>query len=381
MRKLKLGPIIFALLIALHLDCSHTKPYYGATLQPDIMPLPQANSLVYRVLLIGDAGEPNEPEPSLTLLMEWAGKAPDKTMIIFLGDNVYPQGLPGEGDPWRKEGERRLKAQTDVIKNSGASGFFIPGNHDWKMGLTGLRNQEQFVHREIGGDSTFLPKAGCPGPAVVDVHNLRIIALDSHYWVESEEGRAAECAEIDRDAVIASLETCLRNAGDRHVILVSHHPFDSYGVHGGFLDWKDHIFPLRHIQSWMWLPLPIIGSVYPLFRLHIVDNPEDLKSPGHRDMLKRCAQAFAIKKPLIWAGGHDHSLQVMEGGEHVGYALVSGGGIHKKLSTVSHGENSLFSHLHAGFMAVDFLQDGSVWLYVIEPGEKEIVFSLRLKTD
>ena len=75
-----------------------------------------------------------------------------------------------------------------------------------------------------------------------------------------------------------------------------------------------------------------------------------------------------------------HSLQVMEGGEHVGYALVSGGGIEKKLSAVRHGDNSLFSHLHAGFMSVDFHKDGSVWLHVIEPGDEEIVFSHRLNT-
>ena len=96
-------------------------------------------------------------------------------------------------------------------------------------------------------------------------------------------------------------------------------------------------------------------------------------------MISQFEEAFQIKKPLLYAGGHDHSLQVFEAEDGVGYILVSGAGIDSKLSTVSHRDSTLFAHLHSGFMSVDFKKDGSVWLYVVEPEEPEIVFSHKLQ--
>src|SRR5436309_11924013 len=32
-------------------------------------------------------------------------------------------------------------------------------------------------------------------------------------------------------------------------------------LHGGHFGWQDHIFPLRNIKPWLWIPLPLIGSV------------------------------------------------------------------------------------------------------------------------
>jgi hypothetical protein len=32
-------------------------------------------------------------------------------------------------------------------------------------------------------------------------------------------------------------------------------------------------------------------------------------------------------------------------------------------------------------MSVDFLKDGSVWMYVVEPGENDVIFFKELKTN
>jgi len=359
--------------------CSHVKPYYRDSVHPDRFPIPEESQIAFRLLFTGDSGAPREDEPTLVKLTQWAGKHPEKTMVIFLGDNVYPDGMPEVEDPWRAEAERRLKGQTDVIKKSGARGFFVAGNHDWRRGLEGMLRQEQFVHQELGAEGTYLPPAGCPGPVYVDLPNLRIIAIDSHYWVHPQEVRLEECGQDDLLDAQNSLKSLLESAGDRHVIMVSHHPIDTYGTHGGFFDWKDHLFPLRHIKSWMWLPLPIVGSLYPLLRWNVSKHPEELNSPEYKAMILQFEEAFQIKKPLIYAGGHDHSLQVFEGGEAADFILVSGAGIDSKLSTVGHRDSTLFAHLHSGFMSVDFRKDGSVWLYVVEPAEPEIVFTLKLR--
>jgi hypothetical protein len=81
---------------------------------------------------------------------------------------------------------------------------------------------------------------------------------------------------------------------------------------------------------------------------------------------------------LIYAAGHDHSLQVIEMQRGVKYMLVSGAGSASKISEVGHGENTLFAHSHPGFMAVDFLENGRVLLRIIEPG-KGVVFRKWIK--
>ena len=65
----------------------------------------------YRILLIGDAGDSVEREngnldkaPVLGALKYFAGFIPDRTAVVFLGDNIYPGGLPdATGQSLRKD--------------------------------------------------------------------------------------------------------------------------------------------------------------------------------------------------------------------------------------------------------------------------------------
>ena len=108
-------------------------------------------------------------------------------------------------------------------------------------------------------------------------------------------------------------------------------------------------------------------------------NPNDIFSSTYKLMVQEFAELCAGQNPLINVGGHEHNLQVLDGREfHVRYILVSGAGSQSKLTPVGHGENTLFAHEHAGFMVVDFLTNGDVWLQVVEPGSPEIVFKKQL---
>jgi hypothetical protein len=358
-------------------SCGHIKPYYAKGLSPPDSPEAVKDELLYRLLLLGDAGNPRVDEPNFILLKKWAKKSPGQTMVIYLGDNVYDNGMPAPEAPDREEMERRLQAQIDILLNSGAQGFFVAGNHDWKQGLSGLQRQSDYIQNQLDRKSGLLPRAGCPGPVYIDMENTRIIAIDSDLWVNPKLESAADCPCEDLQESVRVLKSILKSAGDRHVVLVAHHPLDSHGHHGGFYDWKDHLFPLREWKNWMWLPLPILGSIYTALRWNVVRSNEELNGNAYREMIRNLNEAFSLKKPLIYAAGHDHSLEVMMG-VSTDYILVSGGGIDSRLSRIRHGENTLFAHLHEGFMVVDFLVNGEVWLRVIEPGPREVVFSHRL---
>jgi hypothetical protein len=353
--------------------CSHALE--PATAAP--APVPPMDSIEVSLFLIGDAGsKAYDGEPVLKDLAKQSDSLRAvKQYVVFLGDNVYPRGVPPLGSPTRDDAERKIRAQVVAIRRGKAQGLLIPGNHDWdrqgRDGWNSIRRMDTLVAKFGGKDVRLLPKGGCPGPEVVDLGaHLRLIVLDSEWWVHNDVkpyGPDAPCPTHTYQEVTDSLRGALRDAGGRHALVLTHHPIRSGGEHGGYFTWSDHIFPLRNVQSWMWLPLPIIGSMYPLARQSGISN-QDVS--GHKYALMRQAfeDAFKDHPPLAMVSGHDHNLQVIRGGTpritRAAYQLVSGAGILGHSSLVRNIEGTLFAREAAGFMRLDVTRDGRVRLSV-----------------
>ncbi|HYU53372.1 MAG TPA: hypothetical protein VEK37_10525, partial [Gemmatimonadaceae bacterium] len=84
------------------------------------------------LFLIGDAGEadPRQVGSPLDSLEAQVAAAPQRSIVVFLGDNVYPAGMPSEGAAEWADARRRLDAEVRSVP-PGARGIFLPGNHDW----------------------------------------------------------------------------------------------------------------------------------------------------------------------------------------------------------------------------------------------------------
>ena len=75
--------------------------------------------------------------------------------------------------------------------------------------------------------------------------------------------------------------------------------------------------------------------------------------------------AFAGHPPLVAAGGHDHTLQVLRGGLNLDYILVSGAGSASKTECAVRLRESYYVSQHrAGFMRVDIMKGKGVLLRV-----------------
>jgi calcineurin-like phosphoesterase family protein len=362
-------------------------------------PAARIDSLELSLFLIGDAGgKVYDDEPVLReFTRQLDSLRPGTRFVVLLGDNVYPKGIPAAEDRSRADAERRLAAQIAAIRQGGTKGFLVPGNHDWerqgKGGWNAIRRQDTLARKFGGGDVRLLPGGGCPGPVVVDVSpHIRLIALDTEWWVHNDVkpyGITSPCPTRTYNEVVDSLRGALRDRGSRHAIIVTHHPMRSGGVHGGAFGWTEHVFPLRVIRSWLWLPLPIVGSIYPLSRKLGISN-QDISGKKYKAMRRAFEQVFQQYPPLVYASGHDHDLQVLRGGRRklssAKYLLVSGAGILGHESRVHRIDGSLFQRDAAGFMRLDVTKDGRVRLSVttVVPagtrrlGESNEVYSLWL---
>ncbi len=170
--------------VAAALACSGPPP-------PQLQPVPELapDAIATSLYLIGDAGKPDSTgEPVLEALQRDLAARSSERVVVFLGDNAYPRGLPAPGQPGRHDAERNLKTQIGAITAHAARGYFVPGNHDWaKDGADGweaIKRQDRFIDSLGGGAVSLQPGGGCPGPKTVDIGpRLRLVLLDTQWWL------------------------------------------------------------------------------------------------------------------------------------------------------------------------------------------------------
>jgi len=357
-------------------------PFYGPGGPPFISPKGHsywrhtgalgARTPTHRVILIGDAGAALPDEGTLADVGVWSSDLPDATSVVFLGDNLYPSGL-GEDD---ERGEAILLQQ---LRATRAKKVFVPGNHDWGnyfLSAATLAHEERFIDGFAESPASLLPKGGCPGPALETLvepgaglaQGVRLLAIDLDWWLIDAGDRPA-CAGSEREGdFVTSLGRTLRENKDEHVIVVAHHPLRTGGPHGGY-----------GRGFWGRQGAGLAGAFG--IDLHDVD------ASRYRRMVSRLLPAFTQAPPLVYAAGHDHGLQVIEGRDTAGTLVVSGAGSARNITTVTAIAGTLFAHATPGFVVLDFYGDADfgdasegdrVMLRVVEVGRSRPVFEMEL---
>ena len=156
------------------------------------------------------------------------------------------------------------------MKNFDGHKFFIPGNHDWRQGRSNgvewVQRQEDYIENALDSMDVFLPSDGCPGPIEVPLTDkIVMVILDTQWFLNKGDrpDRSISCgAKNGEEAFILLRDILLRNK-NKKVIVATHHPMYSKGPHGGVFTFKDHLFPLTNLKPNLYIPLPIIGSIYP----------------------------------------------------------------------------------------------------------------------
>lgn len=346
------------LLFSLQAACASTPPRLPP---PQQIAAPDPADVEHVIFLVGDAGTARrEYYPILPRLEQdiegWAERlnADSAVTVLFLGDNIYPLGLhpPGSrefpGDSAILMDQVRLLAGP-CSRERKAQGYFIAGNHDWGLkkdfeGFVRLKHMDDFLERAsaaTGASVRLVPEAGTGGPHVLDLGtHVRLPILDTAWWLlGGGEGPPHQ-------AMLDSLEAIIQSAGDREILLAAHHPLRTAGSHGGtFSFWRT------------------LGVRYLLVRSGTI--LQDLTSAPYRALENGLRGIFERNgPPLVFIGGHDHSLQVFRSIEPSDpiYSIVSGSA--SKLSSVGTAAGMLFGRSEPGYMRLIVEKDGGVTLWV-----------------
>ncbi|MBL4594894.1 MAG: metallophosphoesterase [Flavobacteriales bacterium] len=338
------------------------------------------DSVEHTVFLIGDAGEPKSKTSEVfDLLLKQVKPVETKSTIVFLGDNIYPGGMPSENETGRESAEKIISYQLNQLKKSRATTYYIPGNHDWnrgkKNGLSHLLNEENIIEKKLDKGDSFIPSNGCPGPVQINVtHNLVLIAIDTQWWLHQHEKpplKRSDCKEASTADVIKNLKKILAKNKNKNIIVVGHHPLMSRGDHGGYYSLKNHIFPLTNFYKNLFIPLPIIGSIYPFYR-STIGNIQDLAHPKYKYMIRQLNEVFNGYDNLVYAAGHEHNLEYFfKNNQHF---IVSGSG--SKTSYAKKMKLPNFTSERKGFFKLSYMKNGSVHMetYGIVDGIGKLLF-------
>ncbi len=259
---------------ALLASCSSGPTPNARAVRPGPAATFDSGSIRQTVLLVGDAGAARRDDAVLVALRRMANEAPLKTLVVFLGDNLYEAGLPSGDGPDVEPFKNVLRAQLRAAGSARA--LFVAGNHDWgkyrnsstawSHGRDAVVRQAAFIARESGGRASFLPTAGCAGPAEFLFENapdaLRVLAIDSQWWLTalklpppiadgaSRASRDSGCTASTTDEAARELQRMIAAEPERATIVVAHHPLASNGKHGHpILGWPFNVQDLPNRRN------------------------------------------------------------------------------------------------------------------------------------
>lgn len=365
----------FLLLVLLITGCATYKSKYANIKDAEDIVLD--NEIKHTFYLVGDAGlSPlGDMNPVLKNFKKRLDSAEENSTAIFLGDNIYPAGLPDPKDSTVAylTAKNHLDAQLNTLTNYKGRKLFIPGNHDWYTeGLVGLEREENYVKEVLNDKDAFLPKNGCPIEVIEVSDEIVIIALDTEWYLTNWNKRPDindKCEIKSREKFLLELEDAIKDYRDRTTVIAMHHPMTSYGPHGGQYSFKKHFYPKDQP-----VPLPGLGTFINVLRRTSGASTEDMSNKRYLDLVKKVTTLAQFSEKVIFASGHEHTLQYIV--ENNTPQIVSGSGAKEGDTRLLNG--SRFSTGRMGYAILEVYGDGSsrVRYYGVgEQGEEEFLFT------
>ncbi|AWH85178.1 metallophosphoesterase [Flavobacterium album] len=358
-------------------SCATYKPEYGKATGPvPVNDSVKTGKPAHRFYLIGDAGYANQPhtQAMLSIVSDKLDKEGKNATLLYLGDNIYPEGMPPDnGSQERKDGEASLASQMKLSKLFPGQTLMIPGNHDWYNGYEGLRQEEKFINKYTGKKS-FLPAKGCAIDDIKISDNITLITIDSQWYIEDWDNYPDindNCDIKTREQLFTEFEDLLNKNQGKTIIVAVHHPLMSNGSHGGQFSLKKQLYPLPYN-----IPMPILGSLVNLARKASGYSTQDIQSRVYTSFSNRIKTLIQDKDNVIVVSGHDHNLQYIRH-DNINQ-IISGAGSKVEAARVTYPED--FSYGGTGYAILDINDDGTakVFYYKVKDGKEEQLFEKKL---
>ncbi len=188
-------------------------------------PLPQGPSL--QVLVLGDQGTGGEGQREVAEAIAATHADSPPAFVLTVGDNFYPEGVSGPGDPiWKSHFEEMY---TGPFWDS-LTFFPTLGNHDYMGSPEGQIQYSRLSDRWELPSPYYALKEELPGGG-----EALFLALDTNPFASGSR---------DRETQYAWADSVLDHATQDWILVYGHHPVVTGGWHGPDGSVEDGLLPL-----------------------------------------------------------------------------------------------------------------------------------------
>ena len=376
--KIKYGIPFMVLLVFFVQSCATFKNQYGAAiLEPIENDLQDTAKVSHTFYLIGDAGNADETKSkkALELFKDRLSEASKNSTLLFLGDNIYPRGMPEEGAGNRKLAEEKIDNQIALAEGFKGKTVFINGNHDWYNGYEGVKRQADYVVAKLGDKKSFLPRKVCGIERLKINDDVVLITVDSEWFLQNWNKHPninEDCEIKTREDFFDELRSLITKNQNKVVVLAMHHPVYSNGPHGGYFSFQKHIFPYKNI------PAPVLGTVVNYLRKTSGGSPQEIQNKRYLELAKRVRTLVQGYDNVVIVSGHEHTQQYIE--KDGVKQVISGAGSKEEEARAI--QPVSFSSGKLGYATLDVKTDGSTWVnyYSANDGVAHLIFKKKIIT-
>ncbi len=242
------------------------------TMQPD-----------FTLFLFGDVGNPHCAEAVNNHFYSKLLKHETESTVLFLGDNVYPNGIPYKSGKKKEIAQAKLKVHLNELVDYTHRAYFLAGNHDYHKVFKSPKRivaQQQLIssfNKKSKGEIAFRPldQAGNMVELIELNPRIGLITMDSE-WAIKKINKRKKIQKLFREPLRNALK---QSEKYEYLIIAAHHPMYTVGDHG-----HEKLF---------------IAS-------------EDLHRKKYLKFINEIVPNLPSGVKVIYAAGHDHSIQYIK---------------------------------------------------------------------
>lgn len=220
---------------------------------------------MYMVFLVGDVGKgSNFVLDFLECRVQYVGK---ESIVLFLGDNIYFNGMVFIlGVDWVQD-EECFKVQFNIVLDYEGNVFFIVGNYDWdKYGIDGLKWQKKFIEKYLDWEDVFFLDFGCGDLEEIEINDKLVIVLIDLEWYLFDWDKDYQvnvgCEVKSCVVFVEFMVEVIKGNCNKDVFIVMYYLFYFMGLYGGQFMFKQYLFLFMEFVKLFYLFLLVVGLIF-----------------------------------------------------------------------------------------------------------------------
>ena len=310
----------------------------------------------YTVFLLGDPGDDNSND-AFNILKQSISENDTSHAIVIFG-NAFSKKKTKNG---KGSGDKNADLLSQLQNDKGKI-IFLPGPD---VKLKEANENKSKLEKSLNGKNVFIPEPGCLSIEEINLTN-DILALPIHTILRDDEDILKKHCDIDdHNELIDEIKDVVDNNQRKNILMLAYYPMLNLGNHGGHFAWRQHLFPFTDLNKNLYIPLPVIGSVYYLLRSGIGFRT-DQAYPPYKSYRRKMARALTGYNNVVYASGQEHNFQYYKFNKQDFIVANSSG----QTSWVGKNKRAGFTFAASGLVKLSFLKNGEVWTETIVPDKE-----------